>query len=93
MHSDYVGNDILSVDMCLTVRGECPVEYLICGGLIEFSFGGPQDGFNVAVDTEALRKLVTLGSEALAELDASPADAGCGSDRWACRRSGAVQQL
>jgi hypothetical protein len=76
MPSDFVDQDVLSVDMCLTVRGECPVTYLISGGLIEFSFGGPRDGFNVAVDTEALGKLVTLGSQALAAL-AAPPTCGC----------------
>jgi hypothetical protein len=63
MHQD------LSIDTCATIRGTCPAEYVIGGKLVEFHFGGPQDGFHFAFDSDALRNLVKLGSEALAQID------------------------
>jgi hypothetical protein len=64
-----VHND-LSIDACATIRGTCPAEYVVGGRLVEFHFGGPQDGFHFAFDGDALRNLMRLGGEALAQLDA-----------------------
>lgn len=61
----------LSVDTCVTIQGGCPAEYNICGHVVEFHFGGPRDGFHFAFDEVALRKLVALSAEAVAEWDAS----------------------
>lgn len=49
------------------------MEYLVCGKLVEFHFGGPRDGFHFAFDATALRKLATLSTAALARLNASSA--------------------
>jgi hypothetical protein len=46
------------------------VEYLQCGNLVEFHFGGSRDGFHFAFDAAALRKLTDLGTVALAQLGA-----------------------
>ncbi len=70
----------LSVDTCVTILGTCPAEYVICGKLIEFHFGGPRDGFNFAFDADALRKLVNLSSEALAQMDVPPTEERAASD-------------
>jgi hypothetical protein len=61
----------LSVDTCVTIQGACPAEYLICGKLVEFHFGGLRDGFHFAFDIAALRKLAALSAEAVAQWDAS----------------------
>ena len=68
-HSD------LSVDTCVTIRETCPMEYTICGNLVEFHFGGSWEGFHFAFDAAALRKLAKLSKEAVAHLDALPAKA------------------
>jgi hypothetical protein len=62
----------LSVDTCATVRGTCPTEYIVDGTLIEFHFGGQRDGLQFAFDTDALRNLIKLGTEALAHIDTQP---------------------
>jgi hypothetical protein len=71
--------EYLSVDTCVSIQGACPAEYVICGQLVEFHFGGLRDGFHFAFDVAALRKLAALSAEALAEWDVSstgnPADA------------------
>ena len=59
----------LSVDACVTIRGNCPAEYMVCGELVEFHFGGPLDGFHFAFDTPALHRLVSLGTEAITRLE------------------------
>jgi hypothetical protein len=63
----------LSVDTCATVRGTCPAKYIIDGTLIEFHFGGDRDGVQFAFDSTALQNLLKLGTEALAQLELSPA--------------------
>jgi hypothetical protein len=55
----------VTIDPYATIRGTCPVEYAIDAKLIEFQFGGPRDGIHITFDTDALRNLVTVGSEAL----------------------------
>jgi hypothetical protein len=64
----------LSVDACVTIQGACPAEYIICGRLVEFHFGGLRDGFHFAFDVAALRRLAALSAEALAAWDASAED-------------------
>lgn len=61
----------ISVDACVTIQGTCPVEYLVCGNLVEFHYGGPQEGFHFAFDVTALQKLTALSVEALAQWNAS----------------------
>jgi hypothetical protein len=63
--------EYLSVDTCVTIQGACPAEYIICGQLVEFHFGGQRDGFHFAFDAAALRKLAALSAEALAQWDTS----------------------
>jgi hypothetical protein len=63
-------HSVLSVDTCVTVRHGCPMEYVICGDRVEFSYGGPRNGFHFAYDASALAGLVRLGTEALSQLDA-----------------------
>jgi hypothetical protein len=63
----------LTVNTCVTVQGTCPMEYTVCGELVEFNFGGPRDGFHFAFDAEALRNLADLSAEAAARMDAAGA--------------------
>ena len=70
----------LSIDTSATIRGTCPAEYVVDGTLIEFSFGGDRDGFQFAFDTDALRNLMKLGSEALAEMEAPASTKSVPSD-------------
>jgi hypothetical protein len=64
MHQD------LTVSVCVIIRAGCPMRYhLGQDGEVEFSVGGPRDGFHFAYEAEALRELVKLGMKALDELD------------------------
>jgi hypothetical protein len=58
----------ISVDTCVTIREACPVEYIISGQYVEFSYGSLQKGFHFSFEPAALRKLLMLGAEALAEM-------------------------
>jgi hypothetical protein len=60
----------ISVDACVTIREACPVDYIISGQHIEFSYGSLQDGFHFSFEPAALRRLMALGAEALADLAA-----------------------
>jgi hypothetical protein len=60
----------ISVDTCVTIREACPVEYIISGQYAEFSYGSLQKGFHFSFEPAALRKLMALGAEALAEIAA-----------------------
>jgi hypothetical protein len=60
----------LTVDMCVDIRKDCPIDYLITAdNQAEFSFGGPKGGCHYAFDAAALRAFLKLGVEALAEID------------------------
>jgi hypothetical protein len=73
--------DSLTVDMCVGIRNGCPVGYLITAdGQVEFSFGGARDGFYYAFDAASLRNFLTIGAEALAELDAQVTKAAMESE-------------
>jgi hypothetical protein len=61
----------LSVDTCVTILGSCPAEYLICGKQAEIHFGSRRDGFHFAFDAGALERLLSVGTEALAQLRAA----------------------
>jgi hypothetical protein len=58
----------MSVDTCVTIREACPVEYVISGRYAEFSYGSVRKGFHFSFEPAALRKLMALGAEALAEI-------------------------
>ena len=60
----------MSVDKCVTIREACPVEYIISGQYAEFSYGSLQKGFHFSFEPAALRKLMALGAQALAEIAA-----------------------
>jgi hypothetical protein len=63
----------VTVDMCVGIRGGCPITYLITAdNQAEFSLGGPRDGCHYAFDAASLREFLRLGGEALARLDARP---------------------
>lgn len=71
--------DSLTVNVCVTVRADCPIRYITTtSDQAEFSFGGPRDGYDFAFDRTALTTFLALGADALAELDArathEPAD-------------------
>jgi hypothetical protein len=67
-------HDSLTVDMCVGIRKDCPVSYLITpDNQVEFSFGGVREGFHYAFDAASLRDFLVIGAEALAELDARAA--------------------
>jgi hypothetical protein len=59
----------LLVDTCVTILGKCPAEYTISGTLAEFHFGSVLDGFHFAFDATALHKLMSLATEAVAQLE------------------------
>lgn len=59
----------MSVDTCVTIREACPVEYIISGQYVEFSYGSLQKGFHFSFEPAALRKFLMLGAEALAEIE------------------------
>jgi hypothetical protein len=63
-------HEIVTVDMCVSIRSECPTDYLvIADNQAEFSFGGQHSGFHHAFDVDALRAFLKIGAEALAELE------------------------
>ena len=65
----------LTVDMCVGIRKNCPISYLITAdNQAEFSFGDQRDGFHYAFDAAALRAFLKVGAEALAELEGTAAD-------------------
>jgi hypothetical protein len=43
----------LSVDTCVAIRETCPVEYVTNGKVIEFHYGGPNEGFHFEFDVAA----------------------------------------
>jgi hypothetical protein len=65
----------LTVSAYVGIRKGCPMTYSInSDNQIEFSFGGARDGFDFSFDIEAMKELLKLGGEALAELDTRPAE-------------------
>lgn len=61
----------LTVDMCVGIRDGCPMSYHISADQqAELSFGGSRDGCHYAFDAGALKQLLKLGAEALAEIEA-----------------------
>lgn len=60
----------LTVDMCVGIRKDCPITYLVTADKqAEFSFGGRGNACHYAFDAPALRAFLRIGAEALAELE------------------------
>jgi hypothetical protein len=72
---NYMHGNSLKVGSWANIDEGCSIRYrLFGGGAASFVFGtAPDDDFELCIDTAALRELVTLGSEALAQLDAQAA--------------------
>ena len=61
----------LTVSSWVAIREGCPISYEVSGsGGAYVTCGGPRDGFEFEIDSEALRDLVRLGDEALRDMDA-----------------------
>ncbi|MBP2321445.1 hypothetical protein JOF56_001830 [Kibdelosporangium banguiense] len=65
-----------STNVWITVDDGCPLSYEVNGsGAMEFVCGSSAaDGIGMTIQSEALRKFVALGTEALREMDALFAD-------------------
>ena len=61
----------LVVDAWIGIRADCDISYCInTEEDADFMFSDGQRRFDFAIETEALRKLVEVGGQALAEMDA-----------------------
>jgi hypothetical protein len=64
-------NDQLNVSTYVIVKDGCPMSFTVLGsGQVEVTFGDPRDGCQLMLDAESLRRFLTLGREALREMDA-----------------------
>lgn len=64
------GNPVI-VSTYVIVQGNCSIDFSILGsGQVEVTCGSPRDGFQFVMATEALRKFLQLGGQALTEMDA-----------------------
>ena len=77
-------SDSPKVDVCVGIPGNCPMTYIITaqGDEIEFSFGGPFDGFHHVFEIKALHQFLDIAAKALSEIRpkgsaARPAEASC----------------
>lgn len=77
-------SDSPKVDVCVGIPADCPMKYLITaqGDEIEFSFGGPFDGFHHVFEIQALQQFLHIAAQALSEIRPTgsatrPAEASC----------------
>jgi hypothetical protein len=63
--------DQLDVSTYVIVKKGCPLRFSVMGGdQIEVTCGGPRDGCQLLLDTATLRRFLTDGAAALAQIDA-----------------------
>ena len=61
----------MTVSSWVAIQDGCPISYDVLGsGVAHVWCGSPTDGFELQIDSEALRELVRLGADALREMDA-----------------------
>ncbi|MGH3699429.1 MAG: hypothetical protein ACRDQY_08155 [Pseudonocardiaceae bacterium] len=63
-------DDTYTVGSWGSIGQSCPIEFRVEGDAADLLFGGLSGYLNLTFDVGSLRKLVKLGSEALAQMDA-----------------------
>lgn len=71
--------DQLNVSTYMIIKDGCPLTFSVLGsGQVEVTCGGPRDGCQLLLDADSLRRFLTLGSQALNDMDAKFAQESSG---------------